>query len=250
MSGSSNSAPAAANPVAHVLPLLGLPHLDRGFDYLVTESQSVDAQPGVRVRIRFAGRLVDALVLARTAESDHDGKLRFIERVVSPEVVYPRQMRELVDALADRYAGTRSDIIRSAIPARHTKAESTDTATPWEELGSVEEPDLSGWSAYSHGESFVDAVVGGTVARAAWQIAPGDDWTDSLSALATKVAADGGGVLIVVPDQTDVDRMDAALRTIVGPRQITTLTASLGPQARYSRFLSILHGQGLSLIHI
>lgn len=244
MSGSSNSAPAAANPVAHVLPLLGLPHLDRGFDYLVTESQSADAQPGVRVRIRFAGRLVDALVLARTAESDHDGKLRFIERVVSPEVVYPRQMRELVDALADRYAGTRSDIIRSAIPARHTKAESTDTSTPWEELGSVEEPDLSGWSAYSHGESFVDAVVGGTVARAAWQIAPGDDWADALSALAAKIAADGGGVLIVVPDQTDVDRMHTALRQVVGPRQITTLTASLGPQARYSRFLSTLHSQG------
>ena len=113
-----------------------------------------------------------------------------------------------------------------------------------QDLGKVEEPDLSGWSAYAHGESFVDAVVAGTVARAAWQMAPGDDWTESLSALATKVAADGGGVLIVVPDQTDVDRMDAALRKVVGPRQITTLTASLGPQARYSRFLSILHGQG------
>ena len=244
MSHSPNSTPAAVNPIARVLPLLGLPHLDRGFDYLVTESQSDDAQPGVKVRIRFGGRLVDALVLERLAQSDHDGKLRFIERVVSPEVVYPDRMRDLVDALANRYAGTRSDIIRSAIPARHVKAEATDTSTPWRDLGKVEEPDLSGWSAYAHGESFVDAVVAGTVARAAWQMAPGDDWTESLSALATKVAADGGGVLIVVPDQTDVDRMDAALRKVVGPRQITTLTASLGPQARYSRFLSILHGQG------
>lgn len=244
MPDSPNSATAATDPVARVLPLLGLPHLDRSFDYLVSEQQSADAQPGVRVRIRFAGRLVDALVLARASDSDHDGKLRFIERVVSPEVVYPEQMRLLVDALADRYAGTRSDIIRSAIPARHAKAEATDTTTPWEELGEVEEPDLSGWSAYTHGESFVDAVVSDTVARAAWQIAPGDDWTEALAALAAKVASDGGGVLIVLPDQTDVDRMDEALRKIVGPRQITTLTASLGPQARYSRFLSILHGQG------
>lgn len=235
---------AAVDPVARVLPLLGLPHLDRAFDYLVAESQSEAAKPGVRVRIRFAGRLVDALVLDRVAESDHEGKLRFIERVISPEVVYPDRMRELVDALADRYAGTRSDIIRSAIPARHAKAEATDTSTPWEDLGTVEEPDLSGWSPYTHGESFVDAVVAGTVARAAWQIAPGDNWPDAVAALATKVASGGGGVLIVVPDQTDVDRMDSALRTVVGPRQITTLTASLGPQARYSRFLSILHGQG------
>lgn len=244
MSENPNSAVASVDPVARVLPLLGLAHLDRAFDYLVSEAQSADAQPGVRVRIRFAGRLVDALVLSREAVSDHDGKLRFIERVVSPEVVYPERMRTLVDALADRYAGTRSDIIRSAIPARHVKAEATDTSTLWEELGSVEEPDLSGWSAYEHGESFVDAVVAGTVARAAWQIAPGDDWAGALAALAAKIASDGGGVLIVVPDQTDVDRMDAALREIVGPRQITTLTASLGPQARYSRFLSILHGQG------
>ena len=235
---------ATDNPVARVLPLLGLPHLDRPFDYLVAESDSEAAQPGVRVRIRFAGRLVDALVLERAATSDHEGKLRFIGRVVSPEVVYPERMRLLIDALADRYAATRSDLIRTAIPPRHTKAEETDTTTAWEELGEAAEPDLSAWSAYEHGESFVDAVIGGTLARAAWQIAPGDDWAAALAALATKVAKDGGGVLIVVPDQTDVDTVDAALRELVGPRQITTLTASLGPQARYSRFLSVLHGQG------
>ena len=54
---------AAELPVVRVLPLLGLPHLDRPFDYLVTEEDSAAAQPGVRVRIRFAGRLADALVL-------------------------------------------------------------------------------------------------------------------------------------------------------------------------------------------
>lgn len=235
---------AADLPVARVLPLLGLPHLDREFDYLVKDSESAVAQPGVRVRIRFSGRLVDALILERVASSSHEGKLRFIERVVSPEVVYPPQIRELVDQLADRYAGVRSDIIRTAIPARHTKAEETDTTTPWEHLGEVAQPDLSSWSAYAYGESFVDAVVGGTLARAAWQIAPGDDWAVALAAVAAKIAADGAGVLIVVPDQKDVDQLDVALRAHVGPRQITPLTASLGPQARYSRFLSILHGQG------
>lgn len=235
---------AADLPVARVLPLLGLPHLDRPFDYLVGESDSAAAQPGVRVRIRFAGRLADALVLERTATSDHDGKLRFIERVISPEVVYPARTRMLIDALADRYAAVHSDLIRNAVPPRHTKAEETDVSTPWEELGETAEPDLSAWSAYGHGESFVDAVLGGTVARAAWQVAPGDDWALALAALAAKTAIDGGGVLIVVPDQRDVDRMDAALREFVGPRQITTLTASMGPQARYSRFRSVLHGQG------
>ena len=92
------SQPAARFPVARVLPLLGLPQLDRPFDYLVTEGESDAAQPGVRVRIRFAGRLVDAIVLERTAASSHEGSLRFIERVISPEQVAPEQLRSLIDA--------------------------------------------------------------------------------------------------------------------------------------------------------
>ncbi|SDL73709.1 replication restart DNA helicase PriA [Corynebacterium mycetoides] len=240
----TDSSAAAANPVARVLPLLGLAHLDRPFDYLVTEADSPAAVPGVRVRIRFAGRLVDALVLERRATSEHEGSLRFIERVISAEVVAPQKIRSLVDALSARYAGVRSDIYRTALPARHAKAEETDTTTPWEQLGEFTEPDLAGWSTYEHGESFVDAVLGGRLVRAAWQIAPGQRWPELVAALGAKVADDGGGVLVVVPGQRDVDACEAQLRQFVGPRQITTLTASQGPQARYSRFLSILHGQG------
>lgn len=235
---------ATDRPVARVLPMLGLAHLDRPFDYLVAEEDSAAAQPGVRVRVRFAGRLVDAIVLERVAQSPHEGALRFIERVISPEVVAPERVRVLIDALADRYAGIRSDIYRSAIPARHAKAEETDTTTPWEELGEANEPDLSAWTGYAFGESFVDAVVDGKLARAAWQVAPGEDWAGAIAALAAKVALDGAGALVVVPDQRDVDRVETALRETVGPRQITTLTASQGPQARYSRYLSVLHGQG------
>lgn len=239
---------ASHKPVARVLPLLGLAHLDRPFDYLVAEDQSEDAQPGVRVRIRFAGRLVDAIVLDRTVRSDHAGNLRYLERVVSPDVVYPASTAKLVDALSDRYGGIRSDIIRSAIPSRHARAETADVSTPWEELGESVEPDLSAWSAYQFGESFADAVLSGQTARAAWQIAPGDDWAAALAALATKVVRDGGGALVVLPDQRDVDTLEAALREVVSAKQITTLTASLGPQARYRRFLSILAGQGKLVI--
>ncbi|EEI16731.1 putative primosomal protein N', partial [Corynebacterium lipophiloflavum DSM 44291] len=239
----TDSPGAADLPVVRVLPLLGLAHLDREFDYLVTEADALAAVPGVRVRVRFAGRLVDAIVTNRSTESEHGGELRFIERVISGELVAPEELRTLVDALSARYAGVRSDIYRAAIPARHAKAEETDTTTAWDELGEVTEPDLSAWSTYEHGQSFVDAVLEGRVARAAWQIAPGERWANPVSALAAKVAATGGGVLIVVPDQRDVDACETALREHVGARQVTTLTAAQGPQARYSRYLSILHGQ-------
>ncbi|AWB84070.1 primosomal protein N' [Corynebacterium liangguodongii] len=234
---------AAKLPVARVLPLLGLAHLDRPFDYLVAERDSAAAVAGVKVRIRFAGRLVDALVLERRETTEHAGALRYIERVISPEVVAPERLRLLVDSLCERYAGIRSDIYRAAIPPRHAKAEETDTTTAWEELGDLTEPDLSDWMVYEHGSSFADSVIDGRLARAAWQIAPGHDWARPVAALAAKVAQGGGGVLIVVPDQRDLDRCGAALRDHVGARHITTLTASQGPQARYSRFLSILHGQ-------
>ena len=56
---------AEHEPIARVLPMLSVPHLDRDFDYLVSADQSDDAQPGVRVRVRFHGRLVDAFVLER-----------------------------------------------------------------------------------------------------------------------------------------------------------------------------------------
>lgn len=248
MASRSTADTAQHKPVAAVLPLLGLAHLDRPFDYLVAEEHSADAQPGVRVRVRFAGRLVDALVLERRSASDHDGKLRFIDRVISPEVVYPERVKKLVDALSDRYAGVRSDLLRSAIPPRHAGAESSDTDTAWEGLGEVTEPDLSPWSAYEHGESFVDAVVSGTPARAAWQMAPGEDWAAALAALAVKVVLGGRGALIVVPDQRDVDALEAALRELVSAKQVTVLTAGLGQQARYRRYLAILHGQARLVI--
>ena len=51
--------------------MCSLAHLDRPYDYLVAEPDSAAAQPGTRVRVRFAGRLVAGYVVARIAESDH-----------------------------------------------------------------------------------------------------------------------------------------------------------------------------------
>lgn len=242
--------PASELPVARVLPLLGLSHLDREFDYEVAEDQSEDARPGVRVRVRFQGRLVDGILMARRESSDFNGRLSRLERVISPEVVLPERSRELVERLAARYAATRSDIIRSAVPPRHAGAERALRDTPWEELAKPPaEPDLSAWSGYAGGEGLVDDVLAAQrPARAAWQVCPGERWERPLAALLAKVAIDGGGALAVVPDQRDLARLEAALRDLVAAKQITVLGSTIGPQARYSRFLSVLHGQGRLVI--
>ena len=77
----------ADRPVARVLPLLGLPQLDRLFDYSVPESMSAEALPGTRVRIRFSGKLVNGIVLERAESAEHDGALTPLKDVVSPEIV-------------------------------------------------------------------------------------------------------------------------------------------------------------------
>src|SRR6201991_3562329 len=115
--------------------MLSVPHLDREFDYLVSSDQSDDAQPGVRVRVRFHGRLVDAFVLERRSETDHVGKLGWLDRVVSAEAVLTAEVRRLADAVAARYAGTRADVLRLAVPPRHAKVERENRTPP--ELSAV-----------------------------------------------------------------------------------------------------------------
>ncbi|MDY6050241.1 MAG: primosomal protein N' [Corynebacterium sp.] len=230
--------------VARVLPLLQVPQVDRLFDYAIPEELSELAQPGVRVRVRFHGRRLIGIIYELTDTTDFLGTLTPIDAVVAADEVLPERSRHLVDTLAHRYGSTRADIVRLALPPRHTAAEKADTTTSWDSLGAVEEPDLSEWAAYRFGPSFVDAVLAHRAPRAAWQFLPFQRWVEALAALAAKVAMDGGGVLIIAPTAREVSRVDQALRTHVAATQVTTLEAQLGPQARYRRYLSIVHGQG------
>src|SRR3954468_18158467 len=69
---------AADLPVARVAVDVGLPHLDRPFDFQVPAELAESAQPGVRVRVRFAGRLVDGFLVERAAGTAHEGRLAFL----------------------------------------------------------------------------------------------------------------------------------------------------------------------------
>ena len=110
-------------PVARVAVDVSLPHLDRPFEYLVPEALSEAATVGCRVRVRFAGRLTSGFLLSRTAEAEHEGRLGYLERVVSPEPVLTPEVAGLARAVADRYGGTLADVLRLAIPPRHAAVE-------------------------------------------------------------------------------------------------------------------------------
>lgn len=240
--------PAADAPVARVLPLLGVPHLDREFDYLVPESLAAEAVAGVRVRVRFAGRLVDGFLLERRSQTDHHGDLAWLERVVSPEPVLTPRLLGLVEVVARRWVGMRSDVLRLAIPPRHAAAEKSvpEPAPPSVVgVGPVELP--AQWADHPMVARFLEAVMVGVGARAVWTVPPGRDWAVALAALADSVRRRGLQVLIIVPDQRDVDRLTAACREVVGGGAngrdlVADLSAGVGPSARYRRWLRAIRG--------
>ncbi len=120
-------------PIARVVIDSPLPHLDRPFDYAVPASMAGAAAVGARVKVRFAGQDLDAYVLERRDDTDHEGRLLPLRRVVSAEPVLTGQVARLARAVADRYVGTLSDVLRLAVPPRHAtteKRERTPGAAP------------------------------------------------------------------------------------------------------------------------
>ena len=230
--------PAAVDPVAQVLVDVPLAHLDRPFDYLVPDTLADDAVPGARVKVRFAGQDVDGFVLARAAESAHPGRLMPLRRVVSPEPVLTAEIAALTGEIAARWAGTRSDVLRLAVPPRHATTERKPSPNP----PGLPPADLTRWAPYDGGAALLDALAAGGSPRAVWSCLPGDDWALLLAEAAVATVRSGRGALLCVPDHRDVTRLDEALTALVGGGHHVVLTAEAGPAKRYAAFLAVERG--------
>lgn len=233
--------PAAVDPVAQVLVDVPLAHLDRPFDYLVPEKMSAAAVPGARVKVRFAGQDVDGFVLARVAESSHAGRLAPLRRAVSAEPVLSPAVARLSASVAARYAGTRSDVLRLAVPPRHATVEKQPSAPAPPASVDVTAAEKA-WSAYDGGAAFTRHLAEGGYPRAVWSATPAEDWPLLLAHAAAATYASGRGALLCLPDRRDVERVDAALRDVLGDGHHVVLTADLGPAERYRSFLAVARG--------
>jgi primosomal protein N' (replication factor Y) (superfamily II helicase) len=247
--GPKDQAVSERLPVARVAVDISLAHLDRPFDYLVPASMDDTAVPGCRVRVRFAGQLVDGYLLDRIQTSEHQGRLARLERVISPEPVLTPEIFALARSVADRYAGTLADVLRLAIPPRHATAERaapsphaaaeraasprhaaeraapdaphapgaphTPATSPTATLDPApSRPAPGSWTRYPAGETFLAALAEGRPVRAAWSALPGPEWPAEIAIAAATTAATGRGVVIVVPDARDLARVDAALTAV------------------------------------
>ncbi|WP_415948538.1 primosomal protein N' [Streptomyces sp. KLOTTS4A1] len=239
-------------PVARVLVDKGVLHLDRYFDYAVPADLDADAQPGVRVRVRFgAGRgrvhggrregggLISGYLIERRAASDYSGPLAALAQVVSPEPVLSPELLGLARAVADRYAGSLADVLQLAIPPRSARAEgkATPLAPP-----APAKPAPGTWERYGQGPAFLESLASGGAPRAVWNALPGPYWSEELARAVAATLASGRGALVVVPDGKTADRIDAALRAVLGEGRHALLTADAGPQKRYAEWLAVRRG--------
>jgi primosomal protein N' (replication factor Y) (superfamily II helicase) len=229
---------AATLPVARLMVDVPLPHLDRPFDYLVPSDLDETVTAGSRVRVRFAGRLVDAYVLERASDSEHQGRLAYVERAVGAEAVLTSETTALFRAVADRWAGNFVDVVRLGVPSRHAAAEKT---TSWP-APAPSRPAQTGFERYRAGPAFLTALADGRAARAVWSALPGESWPDRLAEAVQLTLAVGGGAIAIVPDARDLARLDAALTERIGKDSHVALSADLGPAERYRRWLAVRRG--------
>ncbi len=206
--------------------------------------------------MRFAGRDLEGFVIERREQAEHSGRLTPLRRVVSPESVLTPEVLLLCRAVADRYAGTLSDVLRLAVPKRHATAErnlpltlpgltvppavepASDPTQPSDEAGP--------WAAYPVGPAWLRRVTAGEGPAAAWTALPTrdpeEDWPRAIAVAVEAALAGGRGAVVVVPDHRDVDRLDTALTDVLGRGRHVRLTADQGPQARYTAWLKVLRG--------
>lgn len=233
------------DPVAEVVVDSHLAHLDRSFEYAVPAELDEVAQPGVRVRVRFAGRAVDGYLIGRKASAEHTGRLAPLLKVVSPEAVLTPHLLRVCRDVADHYAGTLADVLRLAIPPRHARAEKAPGAVPT--APPADRAKIVGWEPYPAGAALVRRLAAGEGPAAAWAALPDsgspDGWPAALASAVAATQSSGRGSIVVLPDHRDVDRVTAALDRAVGPDSYVRLTADLGPEPRYTAWLRVLRGQ-------
>ncbi|WP_425452089.1 primosomal protein N' [Arthrobacter silvisoli] len=271
--------PAAVDPVAAVLIESPLPHLDRPFDYSVPAKLADSALPGVRVKVRFNGQELSGYILERKAGAPGGPALVPLLKVVSAVPVLGPSLLALASAVAARYAGTLSDVLRTAIPPRvaglekgylagdelfdpasttasGTAASGTAGSAAAEPVadgpdsGGPEAPVIrrdtaGGWASYGNGTAFLQHLAAGGSPRAVLTAVQGygpDGWPRLIAAAVAAVRSSGRGAVVVVPDQRDLDRMEQALLEVLPAADVARLTADDGQTPRYRSYLRLLRG--------
>jgi len=203
----------------------GVFHLDELYDYCVPEKFSNVAAVGIRIQIPFGSKEVEGIIVERVEQPERSGTIKFITKILSPYPVATDSSLKLFEEIARDHACNPWDVIRSAIPPR---VASVDKKVATQELSveNREQPKKFARPRY----------LGRSKARFI-QLAPAIDASEQVASMAEKLLAKGS-VLIVAPDESDVDQIINHL--VTAKTYVLKLTASMSREERYSNFLNCL----------
>ena len=214
-------APASSGPRASVLPYArvrvdtGVFHLDQLYDYQIPEKLSEFIQVGVRVQLPFGGRETEGVIVERVGIPERAGELKNITRVLSDVPVATTQSLLLIDTIAAHFAANPWDVIRSAIPARVASVDKNFA------IRSLHIKNKAKFSVEFQ------------------TLAPYIEAHDQLVNLVLSNSG-SGSVLVIAPDEKDVDRIIQAL-DMNGVKALK-LTAAIPREERYRNYLQAMHG--------
>lgn len=250
--------------IARVLVESPLPQLDRLLDYRIPEGME-GIVPGVRVSVplRAASRIAEGFVVELGSQQDYPGPLSDIAALVSPVPVLRPEVWALARAVADRAAGSASDVLRLAIPTRQVRVEKAWLARAGEVgRAPIRVPEFEGYpagvleAAIDGRERIALGVAPGVAAvpTAVPTADPGGDaadsglgeqnwvgrWAVTLAALTARVLAAGESAILVAPDYRDQDQLAAALAVVLPAEAIVRLDARQSNPDRYRGLLRAL----------
>jgi primosomal protein N' (replication factor Y) len=209
------SGPVAGRlPVARVRVDTGVFHLDQLYDYSVPEKLSDLIVPGVRVQLPFGNRETEGIVVDRVVNPEKAGSLKAITKVLSPHPVATSATFELIDRAADFYGCNPWDLLRSAIPPR---VASVDKDLP-----------------IVHQLPQVLKTKRSTIYQSFKPFEPTHEQILDIVRDSKKL----GSVLIVAPDERDVENIIKSLTSIFD--NILRLSSAMNRDERYRNFLLLM----------
>ncbi|MBC7725663.1 MAG: primosomal protein N' [Burkholderiaceae bacterium] len=246
----------APAPIARVMVDSPLPQLDRLFDYAVPASLVDQVTPGIRVTVplRSAGRIAEGFVVDIVTEIAYTGTLSELESVVSTVPVLAPEVWALARQVADRAAGTASDVVRFAVPKRQVRVEKAWLAARYAQQDAV--PDAGPHAptipappteplGYPAGRIMAsltgqERLAVDAVPRVV-ELPSGEwvgHWATMMAAGAVAALAAGGSAILAVPDYRDQDQLLAALAAVLPPELIVRLDARQSNPDRYRAVLA------------
>jgi primosomal protein N' (replication factor Y) len=202
-------------PIARIWVETGVDHLDQPYDYLVPQELSSRVAVGIRVQIPFSHHEVEGIVLSRHSSAQTGAKLKSITKVLSNFSVATPSSLKLYERVANHFAASTSDVLRSAIPPRVASAE-------------------KGRSAY---EAIPDEKKKSRQRFEFIALAP---HTSPLEQLAGLIDVGSGSPLVIVPDERDLLSLALLWNEKNPGNEAITLGSSLSRSERYKNYLDSL----------